>query len=111
MRNVFALSKQLTSVGLDVTMADNGQTALDAMHADPGFELILMDIMMPVMDGYEAMKAIRKMPVYSNIPIIALTANANDEDRKKCADTGMDDFISKPIKREIIEEVVNRCIK
>jgi len=104
MRNVFAMSRQLGEAGLDVTMADNGQTALDLLNAqteeEQRFELILMDIMMPVMDGYEAMQQIRQIPKYKQVPIIALTAKAMPEDRAKCLDAGASEYIIKPVDME-----------
>jgi len=104
MRNVFAMSRQLGEAGLNVTMADNGQSALDLLETqsdtEQRFELILMDIMMPVMDGYEAMQHIRKMPEYKQIPIIALTAKAMPEDRAKCLEAGASEYIMKPVDME-----------
>jgi len=96
MRNTFALSTQLTEQGMIVSMANNGQVALDKMEEET-FDLILMDIMMPIMDGYEAMKRIRQSQRYSDIPIIALTAKAMPEDRDKCLCAGASEFLNKPI--------------
>ncbi|MCJ8299388.1 MAG: response regulator, partial [Pseudomonadales bacterium] len=122
MRNVFALSKVLGNSGLIVTMADNGQTALDklseadgnnrlkASAADPAqapIELIIMDIMMPVMDGYEAMRRIRKMKAYADIPIIALTAKAMHEDLEKCMAAGASEYITKPVDIEQLMSMLN----
>ncbi|NHN30461.1 response regulator [Paenibacillus agricola] len=100
MRNIFALSNVLESYNLKVTFAENGREALDLLEQNPEVDLILMDIMMPEMDGYEAMKAIRKMPQFEKIPIIALTAKAMKEDRQRCIDAGASDYISKPIDTE-----------
>ncbi|OAB47407.1 response regulator [Paenibacillus antarcticus] len=97
MRNIFALSNVLATYNLDVTFAENGREALELLEKDPNFDLILMDIMMPEMDGYQAMKAIRAMPQFEKLPIIALTAKAMKEDRKRCIDAGASDYISKPI--------------
>ncbi|AWB65034.1 two-component system sensor histidine kinase/response regulator [Saccharobesus litoralis] len=101
MRNVFAMSRQLTAVGLDVVMAENGKKAIDLLEQgvdeETQFDLILMDIMMPVMDGYEAMTRIRKMPLFKEIPIIALTAKAMTEDKHKCFDAGASEYITKPV--------------
>ncbi len=96
MRNTYALSKQLRGVGLNVVMADDGQLALEKVQSND-FELIIMDIMMPVMDGYEAMREIRKMKTYAEIPIIALTAKAMGEDRGKCIEAGASEYLSKPV--------------
>jgi len=97
MRNLFALSKVLRAKGVDVIMAQDGQKALDTLDRDTGIELVLMDIMMPVMDGYETMRAIRDKPAVANVPIIALTAKAMRGDREKCLEAGASDYLSKPI--------------
>lgn len=96
-RNVFALSNVLESHNLEVVFAENGREALDLLQADSNFNLILMDIMMPEMDGYETMRAIRAIPEFEKLPIIALTAKAMKEDRQLCIDAGASDYISKPI--------------
>jgi CheY-like chemotaxis protein/CHASE3 domain sensor protein len=97
MRNLFALSKVLRGKGIDVVMAQDGQKALDALDKDPELELVLMDIMMPVMDGYDTMRAIRAKPAVAGVPIIALTAKAMRGDREKCLEAGANDYLSKPI--------------
>jgi CheY-like chemotaxis protein len=97
MRNVFALSKILKERGLDIVKADNGFSALNALDIDPNVDMVLMDIMMPEMDGYEAMKKIRQQVKFRNLPIIALTAKAMKEDRQKCIDAGANDYITKPV--------------
>ncbi|MCA0756021.1 response regulator [Paenibacillus sp. N4] len=96
-RNVFALVKALESKEFIVTVAGNGKECLDILQKSTDFDLILMDIMMPVMDGYEAMKAIRRLPETADKPIIALTAKAMKNDRDKCLLAGASDYISKPI--------------
>ena len=97
MRNLFALSKVLREWGLSVSMAQDGQKALKALEEDSAVELVLTDIMMPVMDGYETIKAIRAQPKYGNLPVIALTAKAMRGDREKCLEVGANDYLSKPI--------------
>lgn len=97
MRNVFALSKMLKDRGMVVTKADNGKVAIEALRKNPGIDMVLMDIMMPEMDGYEAMKAIRADEALKQVPIIALTAKAMKEDKKKCIDAGANDYITKPV--------------
>ncbi|WP_043695465.1 response regulator [Luteibacter sp. 9133] len=97
MRNLFALSKVLRAKGVDVVMAQDGQKALDTLDKDADIELVLMDIMMPVMDGYETMRAIRAKPAVAKVPIIALTAKAMRGDREKCLEAGANDYLSKPI--------------
>ena len=96
MRNAFALSKQLTAAGMNITIADSGKTALNKLE-NQDYDIILMDIMMPIMDGYEATRKIRQIDRFKNIPIIALTANAMPEDREKCIAAGASEYMTKPI--------------
>lgn len=96
-RNVYALKAALASSGMDVTVASDGRDCLDVLEQDTGFDLILMDIMMPVMDGYETMRCIRQDDRLTGIPIIALTAKAMKSDRDKCLEAGASDYISKPL--------------
>jgi CheY-like chemotaxis protein/signal transduction histidine kinase/CHASE3 domain sensor protein len=97
MRNIFALSKILKERGMNVLKAENGKAALDVLSTQSGIELVLMDIMMPEMDGYEAMQHIRAQPQFRNLPVIALTAKAMKEDKQKCIDAGASDYITKPV--------------
>jgi CheY-like chemotaxis protein/signal transduction histidine kinase len=97
MRNVFALSSELEEYSLDIIIASNGQLALDKLKKENQIDIVLMDIMMPIKDGYETIKEIRKNKHYRNLPIIALTAKAMAEDKNKCIDAGANDYISKPI--------------
>jgi CheY-like chemotaxis protein/signal transduction histidine kinase len=97
LRNTFALSKVLQHYEMDVIMADNGKLALEMLEQEVGIELVIMDIMMPVMDGYEAMRRIRENPQFNKLPIIALTANAMLGDRNKCIEGGANDYMTKPV--------------
>jgi len=97
MRNSYALSKKLIEVGFDVEMANNGKDAIEFLEKGGNFELVLMDIMMPVMDGNEATEHIRKIPQFKNLPIIALTAKTMPEDRERCLKAGASEYITKPI--------------
>jgi CheY-like chemotaxis protein/two-component sensor histidine kinase len=97
MRNVFALSKILNEKGLKIIKAEDGKKALQLLQENPDTKLILMDIMMPVMDGYTAIREIRKIKEYIKLPIIALTAKAMKEDRDKCMEAGATDYLSKPV--------------
>ncbi|QDH20629.1 response regulator [Saccharibacillus brassicae] len=99
-RNVFALSSVLEGYRMDVTFAENGREAIETLEERTDFDLILMDMMMPEMDGYEAMRLIRQMPGFERIPIIALTAKAMKEDRSKCIEAGASDYVKKPIQTE-----------
>ncbi len=97
MRNVFALSKILKGKEMTVIKAENGISCLNELHNDPGIDIILMDIMMPEMDGYEAMRRIRSEERFARLPIIALTAKAMKDDKQKCIDAGANDYITKPV--------------
>ncbi|MFL5307716.1 MAG: response regulator [Polyangia bacterium] len=96
-RNIFALSAVLEPRGAKVEIARNGREALDHLAHHPGVDLVLMDIMMPEMDGLEAMRRIRQQPAYESLPIIALTAKAMLDDRDQCLAAGASDYIAKPL--------------
>ncbi|WP_028586737.1 response regulator [Desulfocurvus vexinensis] len=97
MRNVFALSSALEAHGMEVAIARNGREGVEKLSANPETDLVLMDIMMPEMDGYEAMRAIRKRKRFQDLPIIALTAKAMKGDRNKCIEAGASDYMAKPV--------------
>jgi CheY-like chemotaxis protein len=97
MRNIFALSSVLQDKKMNVLVAKNGVEALDLLDKNKDTAIVLMDIMMPKMDGYEATQKIRQQACFINLPIIALTAKAMKEDRKKCIDAGANDYMIKPI--------------
>jgi CheY-like chemotaxis protein len=96
-RNVFAVTSVLESRGAKVEIARNGREALEHLRQHPSVDLVLMDIMMPVMDGLEATRELRKQPQFAKLPIIALTAKAMIDDREKCLEAGADDYIAKPL--------------
>jgi CheY-like chemotaxis protein len=96
-RNIFSLTKALEMHNVEVIAAMDGREALKKLEENHGVNAVLMDIMMPEMDGYEAMQAIRKKPQYRNLPIIAITAKAMTGDREKCISAGASDYISKPV--------------
>jgi HAMP domain-containing protein/CheY-like chemotaxis protein len=96
-RNLFAITTILEQHAMRVIYADNGREALEKLQADDAIEIVLMDMMMPEMDGYEATRRIRAMPKYANLPVIALTAKAMKGDREKCIEAGASDYITKPI--------------
>ncbi|KNY10131.1 histidine kinase [Achromobacter piechaudii] len=110
-RNVFALSSILEPTGLRVEIARNGREALDALERAggegvPAIDLVLMDIMMPEMDGYTAMRHIRNRPEWRRLPIIALTAKAMKDDQEKCLAAGANDYIAKPLDVERLLSLV-----
>jgi CheY-like chemotaxis protein/signal transduction histidine kinase len=96
-RNIFAMTSLLERHGMEVITAENGRDAVDMMGKGHRIDAVLMDIMMPEMDGYDTMRAIRQMPQYQALPIIALTAKAMKGDREKCIEAGASDYISKPV--------------
>ena len=99
-RNIFALSSVLERRGMNVLTATTGREAISILRADPGVSIVLMDIMMPEMDGYETMQAIRSDPLLRRLPIIALTAKAMKGDRERCLEAGASDYLAKPVNTE-----------
>jgi HAMP domain-containing protein/CheY-like chemotaxis protein/signal transduction histidine kinase len=96
-RNIFALTSLLENHDVEVISATNGRQAIELLQNMQGVEMVLMDIMMPEMDGYETMRQIRKDPAFRTLPILALTAKAMKGDREKCLEAGASDYISKPV--------------
>jgi CheY-like chemotaxis protein len=105
-RNVFSVGSALKRYGITVIPARNGQDGLDNLTAHPEVGLVLMDIMMPVMDGYEAMRRIRADGRWRDLPIVALTAKAMKGDRQKCLDAGASDYVSKPVDMDQLTSVL-----
>jgi CheY-like chemotaxis protein len=96
-RNVFAITSTLELHGLRITQAGDGRRGIEALRAAPEIDLILMDVMMPGMDGYATMAAIRQMPRFERLPIIAVTARAMPGDREKSLAAGANDYVTKPV--------------
>jgi HAMP domain-containing protein/CheY-like chemotaxis protein/signal transduction histidine kinase len=97
LRNIFALSSLLERQQMQVLFAENGRDGIEVLEKDPSIEIVLMDIMMPEMDGYDTMRAIRRIPRFKSLPIITLTAKAMKGDRDKCIAAGASDYITKPV--------------
>ena len=96
-RNIFALTSALEQKGAKVEIARNGFEAIDKLNAVPDIDLVLMDVMMPEMDGYEATRLIRQDPRWTKLPIIAVTAKAMKDDQELCMRAGANDYMAKPI--------------
>ncbi|MDQ2670227.1 MAG: response regulator, partial [Gemmatimonadota bacterium] len=96
-RNIFALTTALERSHMRVLFAERGRDGLELLAREPGIDAVLMDVMMPEMDGYETMQAIRREPRFANLPVIAVTAKAMKGDREKCIEAGASDYIAKPV--------------
>ncbi len=96
-RNIFAFTSVLENQDMEVISATNGASAIEIIRNSPDLSAVLMDIMMPDMDGYETTREIRRQPEFRTLPIIALTAKAMKGDREKCLDAGASDYIAKPV--------------
>jgi len=97
MRNVFAMTSVLERYGMNVIPAESGPEALEKLGAHPETDIVLMDIMLPEMDGYKVAQTIRKQEQFKSLPILALTAKAMKGDREKCLEAGCSDYLSKPV--------------
>jgi CheY-like chemotaxis protein len=96
-RNIFALTSALEAYDINVLRSENGRAGIEALNKNPDIDLVLMDIMMPEMDGYETIRAVRRIERFEGLPIIALTARAMKVDRDKCIEAGASDYIAKPL--------------
>jgi len=110
-RNIFALTSLLEEHNLNVVHAENGRAGIELLKSRPGIDLVLMDIMMPEMDGYETMSAIRQIPELRSLPIVALTAKAMKGDRAKCIEAGASDYVTKPVDLEQLFSVLRVWIR
>lgn len=106
MRNIYSMTSTLENEGMQVICAMNGKEAIELLKKNLHIDIILMDIMMPEMNGYEATEAIRMMPEYKSLPIIAVTAKAMQGDREKCLESGASDYITKPVNIELMLSVM-----
>lgn len=104
------INQVLKRYGASVILANNGLEALVALEQDE-FDVVLMDLHMPSMNGYEATLAIRKQARYAELPVITLSASVTDEDKRRCLDTGMNDFIAKPINKVELLATLERWLK
>jgi CheY-like chemotaxis protein len=109
-RNLFAISSVLEAQGMEVLIAENGQDGIDVLMHEPAIDLVLMDIMMPGMDGYSTMEVIRRQDGFANLPIIALTAKAMVGDREKAIGAGASDYVTKPVAIDMLLDVMHRWL-
>jgi CheY-like chemotaxis protein len=110
-RNIFALNSLLERHGMNVITATNGHDAIKLLDEHPDVALILTDVMMPEMDGYETMRRIREIPSFRTLPIIALTAKAMKGDREKCLQAGASDYVAKPVNTEQLLSLVRMWLQ
>jgi HAMP domain-containing protein/CheY-like chemotaxis protein/signal transduction histidine kinase len=106
LRNIFALTSLLEEHNIQVIHAENGRAGIELLQQNPDVHAVLMDIMMPEMDGYETMRAIRQIPQFRSLPIIALTAKAMKGDREKCLEAGASDYVTKPVDLDYLFSVL-----
>jgi CheY-like chemotaxis protein len=109
-RNVFALAAVLEKEGVEVLPAGSGQEAINQLKEVPAIDLVLLDIMMPAMDGYETMRRIRAIDLFRSLPIIALTAKAMQGDREKCLEAGASDYVPKPVDPDRLLTIIRRWV-
>ncbi len=106
LRNIFALTSVLEHREMKTIHAENGRAGIELLKSTPDVDIVLMDIMMPEMDGYETMRAIRKIPEFRSLPIVALTAKAMKGDREKCLRAGASDYVAKPVDLDLLFSVM-----
>jgi CheY-like chemotaxis protein len=109
-RNVFALTSVLENYGMNVVFAENGRDAIEMLHENPDVDLVLMDVMMPEMDGYETTQAIRQIDQYADLPIVALTAKAMSGDRERSLAAGASDYITKPVDLDLLLDTMRKWL-
>ena len=107
-RNIFALTAVLKAKGFRILSASSAQDGIQQLQKDQGIKVVLLDMMMPDMDGYEALRVIRSDDKISQVPVIAVTAQAMVGDREKCLEAGANDYVSKPIDVDYLLEILNR---
>jgi CheY-like chemotaxis protein/signal transduction histidine kinase/HAMP domain-containing protein len=110
-RNIFALTSILEGQGMEVIYAENGRAGIELLGHHPDTDVVLMDIMMPELDGYETMKLIRRDPRFRPLPIIALTAKALKDDRERCIQAGASDYLPKPVDADRLTEVLRLWVR
>ena len=110
-RNIFALKAMLRSRGYNCVDASSAADGIRVLHNDDSIAIVLMDMMMPEMDGYEAIPLIRKMSKNAEVPVIAITAQAMAGDKEKCLAAGADGYISKPVDFDLLVQYLQKHVK
>jgi CheY-like chemotaxis protein len=110
-RNVFALTSALETHGMQVTHADSGKEAIELLKDGRDIDLVLMDVMMPGLDGLDTMRIVRQLDGYANLPIIAVTAKAMVGDRDKCIEAGANDYVAKPVNMDMLLATIERAVE
>jgi CheY-like chemotaxis protein len=110
MRTVYALSALMRAKGAEVLIAENGNEALETLHEHPDVHAVLIDIMMPVMDGYEAMRRLRQDVRFAELPVIALTAKAMQGERERCIEAGASDYLTKPVAADLLLSTLHKWL-
>jgi CheY-like chemotaxis protein len=109
-RNIFALTSLLERFGMKVISAEEGHVALDVLQSDGQVDVVLMDIMMPGMDGFSVIQQLRHSERFRLLPIIAVTAKAMKDDREKCLRAGASEYVAKPLDPEVLLNVLNKSL-
>jgi CheY-like chemotaxis protein len=110
-RNVFAITSVLELYGVTAVHATDGRKGIEILQANDDIDLVLMDLMMPEMDGHTTMRALREMPRFADLPVVAVTARAMPEDRAKSLSSGATDYITKPVDTEDLLTCMERCLE
>jgi len=109
-RNVFALTSALEAHGLQVMHAESGKEGIELLKRTPDIDLVLMDVMMPGLDGLDTMRIIRQLEGYQSLPIVAVTAKAMMGDRDKCLEAGANDYVAKPVNIDVLLATLARMV-
>jgi CheY-like chemotaxis protein len=110
-RNVFALTSALEQHGMKVLHAESGKEAIELLKASSDIDLVLMDVMMPGLDGFDTMRIIRQLDAYKTLPIVAVTAKAMAGDRERCLEAGANDYIAKPVNVDVLLATLWRTVQ
>jgi CheY-like chemotaxis protein len=110
-RNIFSLASALEDFGVELRYAESGRAGLDLLKETPEADAVLVDIMMPDMDGYETIREIRALPQFADLPVVAVTAKAMKGDRQKCIQAGASDYVSKPVDIDHLVSVLRVSIQ